>query len=118
MYFEQGRWTTSLYKRFGIYVNSDRTNVNVFVGRNRREPIPIAGSLSLQAGTWYSLLLTVGTGGNFLAVLWDPANPQNRLQYREIIENWRGLDWTFRIQVNQGIITFDDFEEVTFDAIK
>lgn len=118
MYFERGRWTTSLYKRFGIYVNTDHSNVNIFVGKSRREPALIAGNLSLSPGTWYSVLLVVGKGGDFSAVLWDPANPQNRLQYREVIANWGEAEWAFRIQVNTGIITFDDFEEIEFDAIR
>jgi hypothetical protein len=118
MYFERGAWATSLYKRFGLYVNEDHSDPNIFIGKRRREPISIAGNLSLQPGTWYSLLLAVGKGGDFLAVLWDPANPASRLQYREAITNWEGLDWAFRIQVNRGTIAFDNFEEIAFDAIR
>jgi hypothetical protein len=51
-------------------------------------------------------------------VIWNPANPAESLQYREVIGNWQDLGWTFRIQANQGIITFDDFEEIEFDGIK
>ncbi len=118
MYFERGPWTTSLYKRFGVYVNEDHSNIDIFAGRQRREPSLLPGALSLQPGTWYSLLMGVGTGGDFLAVLWDPANPAKSLQYREVIPNWQALDWTFRLQVNKGTILFDNFEEITFDRIK
>ncbi len=118
MYFEQGPWTTRLYKRFGVYVNQDHSNANLFVGRQRTDFHLLAGNLSLEPATWYSLLMAVGRDGNFLAVIWDPTNPGNNLQYRAVIENWKGLDWAFRIQVNQGLILFDDFEEVVFDDMK
>lgn len=118
VYFEREPWTTSQYKRFGVYVNEDHSNVNIFTGRQRMDTARLAGSLTLTSGTWYSLLLAVERGGDFLAVLWDPANPENHLQYRELIPNWQGLDWTFRIQVNKGTIIFDDFEVVVFDGMK
>ena len=85
---------------------------------SEKDPNLIAGNLSLNPDTWYSLLLVVGKGGDFVAVIWDPANPGNSLQYREVIENWKEIEWTFRIQVNKGTIVFDDFEEIIFDDIK
>ncbi len=118
MYFEQGGWTTNRYKRFGVYVNEDHSNINIFSGRQRREPSPIPGNLSLQPDRWYSFALAVGTAGDFLVVIWDPAYPGESLSYRELISNWNALDWTFRIQVNRGTILFDDFEEIVFDNIK
>jgi hypothetical protein len=118
MYFEREAWTTSRYKRFGVYVNGDHSMINIFSGRQRREPTPLAGNLALAPATWYSLLLAVGNGGDFLAVIWDPANPGASLQSREIIPGWQGLDWSFRMQVNQGTIRFDNFEELTFDRLK
>jgi hypothetical protein len=118
IYFERDPWNTGLYKRFGVYMNGNHSNVNIFAGRERRVPAILAGNLSLNADTWYSLLLVVGKGGDFLAVIWNPANPAESLQYREVIENWQDAEWTFRIQVNQGLITFDDFEEIEFGAIK
>ncbi len=118
MYFERGPWTTSRYKRFGVYVNEDHSNIDIFVGRQRREPSLVPGNLSLNPGTWYSLLMVVGRGGDFLAVIRDPTNPDKSLQYREVIDSWKELDWAFRIQVNQGTIAFDNFEEIAFDGIK
>src|SRR5512138_2531640 len=118
VYFEREPWTTSRYKRFGVYVNEDHANINIFAGRQRREPSRLAGNQALTSGTWYSLLLAVGSGGDFLAVLWDPANPGNSLQYREVIPNWQRLDWTFCIQVNKGTISFDDFQVVVFVGMK
>jgi hypothetical protein len=118
MYFERGAWTTSNYKRFGVYVTGDHADINIFTGRERRQPNPISGNLSLSPDTWYSLALAVGRGGDFLAVIWDPADPGKRLTYREQIPNWNELEWTFRIQVNQGTNLFDDFEETVFAGIK
>lgn len=119
VYFENGPWDTSRYRRFGIYVNEDHSNANLFIGRERTDFHLLPGNLSLIPGTWYSLLLAVGKGGNFLAVIWDPANPANgSLQYRKVIENWTGTDWTFRTQVNKGSITFDNFEEIVLDDIR
>ncbi len=118
MYFERGPWPTGLYKRFGLYVNGDHSNADIFVGRQRSDPSLVPGNLSLQPGKWYSLLMVVGRGGDFLAVLWDPANPDESLQYREAINTWAGLEWTFRIQTNQGTILFDNFEEILFDGIR
>lgn len=118
MYFEQGPWTTSLYKRFGVYVNEDHSTVNIFSGRDRRNPARISGNLSLVPGIWYSLLLVIGQGGDFLAVIWDRAYLDQSLQYREIMADWKGTDWTFRIQVNKGTIVFDDFAAIAFDGIQ
>ena len=117
-YFEQGAWTTGLYKRFGVYVNGAHSNANLFVGRERRDFHILDGNLTLNPGTWYSLLMVTGQGGDFLALIWDPANPQQTLQYRTVIENWKDIRWTFRMQVNTGTILFDDFQETQFDRIK
>ncbi len=118
MYYENGPWRTSRYKRFGIYVNGDHTNANLFVGRERTDFHVLAGNLSLNPAQWYSLAMVVGEGGEFLAVVWDPANPTQSLQYRQVIADWNQLGWTFRMQVNKGTILFDNFEEIVFDSIK
>ncbi len=118
MYFENGPWRTDSYKRFGIYVNEDHSNADLFVGRERKDFQLLTGNLSLHPGSWYSVLLAVGRGGDFLAVVWDPANPDQSLQYRQTIVGWKELDWTFRTQVNNGTILFDNFEEIVFDDIK
>ena len=118
MYFEQGPWTTDLYKRFGVYVNEDHSNANLFIGKQRTDFHPLSGNLAFNKGTWYSLLMVVGEGGNFLTLIWDPTDPQKNLQYRTVMENWRDIRWTFRIQLNTGAVLFDDFQEIQFDRIK
>ena len=118
MYFEQGAWATDFYKRFGVYVNEDYSNANLFMGRERTDFHVLPGNLAFNKGTWYSLLMAVGEGGNFLALIWDPTDPQKNLQYRTVMENWRDIRWTFRIQLNTGAVLFDDFQEIQFDRIK
>jgi len=56
--------------------------------------------------------------GEFLAVIWDPENPERTATYHEKNEKWAGYKWNLRIGANKGTIVFDDFVEITFSGIK
>jgi hypothetical protein len=118
MYLENGAWNTDPYKRFGVYAGRGHSGANLFTGKEARGSSPLPGNLYLNSNTWYSLFMVIGKEGDFLALIWDPSKPEKSLRYREVIKNWKGLNWQFHIQVNEGIITFDDFEEIEFDGIK
>ena len=118
LYFEKGSWDTRGYKRFGIYVHRGYGEANLFIGQEGRGSNRLPGNLSLSPETWYSLFMAVGKDGDFLAVLWDPSSPDKSIRYREKIQAWAHINWQFRIQVNEGTIFFDDFQEIEFDGIR
>ncbi len=118
MYFDNGMWHTNPYKRFGVYVGQGHSYANLIIGKEGRGFGHIPGDLYLSPDTWYSLFMVIGKEGDFLALIWDPSNPDRSLRYREVIKNWKGLNWRFHIQVNEGTITFDDFFQIEFDNIK
>ena len=118
MYLENGNWNTVPYKRIGIYINRGYADVNLFSGEEGIGFTHISGNLYPKPETWYSVLMAIGKGGDFLIIVWDPSNPGRYMRYREVIDNWKEKKWTFRTQVNEGTIVYDNFLELEFDGIK
>ena len=118
MYLENGNWDTVPYKRFGMDIRKNNVESNLFIGKDSLGFTSLPGNFYPFSDTWYSFFMVSGKNGDFLALLWDPSNPEKTVIYRDKLENWGGLTWTFRTQVNEGTIIFDDFEEIEFDGIK
>ncbi|MGB8980448.1 MAG: hypothetical protein WCC12_01085, partial [Anaerolineales bacterium] len=85
MYFDNRVWNTNSYKRFGVYVRRGYSSANLFFGKEGRGSGSIPGNFSLSPDTWYSLFMVVGKEGDFLALIWDPSNPDRSFRYREVI---------------------------------
>ena len=77
----------------------------------------LRGNLNLDADKWYSLLLAIGKDGKFLAVIWDPSNPDNFLWDIQRMNKSTKPTWTFNLGGSKGTFLFDDFVEIKFDYI-
>lgn len=118
MLLDHGAWDTDGYRRFGIYMEKYPQS-NLWRKNNPVAFNNLHGNFRPQADTWYSVLMAIGPGGEFLAVWWDPANPTQIIKYREKFgKDWAGLDWKFRIGGNYGTFWFDDLREVQFSGFK
>ena len=116
LFFETPTDNKDLYKRFGVYINKGYAENQFFPitdGTYR-----LSGDLFLESETLYSLFMVAGKDGDLLTLIWDPAKANQTLRYREVVKSWSGINWIFRIQVNEGTIIFDDFMEIDFDDIK
>ena len=118
IYLNDGAWATNSYKRFGIYLDRGDAYPNFIIGEEGLDFNHLPGNLYPKPDRWYSLFMVIGKGGDFLALIWDTANPEKVIRYREKVEKWKELTWTFHIQVNERMIVFDNFEEIEFDGIK
>jgi hypothetical protein len=119
IFYDFGQWWTDAYRRFGIYVYSGYPKANLWLGKNGLGYNNLQGNFQPKADTWYKLLMAVDVDGEFLAVIWDPADPSQRISYHEKAgENWADYRWHFRIGANAGTILFDDFIEIDFTDIK
>ena len=118
MFLENGDWGTPPYKRFGMDINKGHVLSNLFVGKDSLGFTSLPGNFYPSSNTQYSFFMVSGQDGNFLALLWDPSNPEKTVKYKDKLENWKGLDWSFRTQTNVGTVIFENFMEVEFDGIK
>lgn len=119
MYLDNGIWATGSYKRFGVYLNQGYADPNFFRGKEGiGGPNHLRGNLHPKPDVWYSLFMVNAKGGDFFAIIWDPANPEKVIKYRVTLDQWKELNWAFHIQINQGTVVFDDFYEIEFDSIK
>lgn len=116
IYVESGAWGTPEYKRFGTYGPYPETNI--FRGTNAELRQELAGDLVIQPEVWYELMLAIGPGGEFLALIWDPETPEANLVYRRVVDRrWTGATWTFGVTSNAGFLALDDFALVAFAAM-
>jgi hypothetical protein len=119
IYVDRGVWDTDQYRRFGVYIGSDRAGLNKYEGKNDQGGANLSGNLKLKPDTTYSLLIAILPNGELLEVIWDPASPSETLIHREKLdETWAGLSWTLWIGVNLGTIQFDNFNEISFSSAK
>ena len=117
--YDFGQWWTEPYRRFGIYIYGNYPKANLWLGQNGLGFNNLHGNFQLKPDTWYSLLMAVDEGGEFLAVIWDPQDTTHFFSYHETAgEQWADHEWDMRIGANQGTIEFDDFMRIKFDAIK
>lgn len=119
VYVENGTWDTEQYKRFGVYIGSNKVDTNQYAGRNDHGGANLSGNLTLQPGTNYSLLIAILPNGELLEAIWNPSNSSERSFYREKFDDtWAGLTWTLWIGVNKGTVQFDNFNEIKFSSAK
>jgi len=119
IFVEHDVWNTDQYRRFGVYIGSNQAQVNEYDGKNDHGGANLFGNLTLKPDRTYSLLIAILPNRELLEVIWDPSNASETLSYREKFdETWAGLTWTLWIGVNQGIIQFDNFNEIRFSGAK
>ena len=118
-FFEQGDFGNESYRRFGIFIGDNSILTNEYDGDQLIQSTPLSGNISLNADTGYSLLMAIITDAQFVVAVWDPANPSDILFLREEKDStWIESDWIFYVQANQGIITLDNYKEITFRNLK
>lgn len=117
IFFDRGSWATPDYRRFGVYgVNPPAANL--FQGEQGLGFNYLSKNFALKADTWYTILLSVGDGGEFLALIWDPEKPERVARYHEVIKKWENNQWNFSVGGNKGKIQFKDYMEITFSGFK
>jgi len=117
--FTSGTWQTDSFRQFGVY-NGQNPKADLFQGMYGLGFNNLYGNLTPKADTWYKLLMAVGKGGEFLAVVWDPDDPSRRVFYNENIgEKWERRSWEFNPKATEGeTVYIDDFFRISFDAMK
>jgi hypothetical protein len=119
MILDYGDWQTDPYRRFGAYVMDGSAKADLFQGVNGLGFNNLDGNFGPRPDTNYSILMAVLPGGEFLAVIWNPADPSQTIYYREKVgAKWADLTWKFTIGANSGTIQFDNYREIKFDAAK
>ena len=117
--FDTGEWQTDSFRQFGIY-NSNPPKADLFQGKNGLGGNYLHGNLSLKPDTWYNILMAIGKNGEFLAVMWEPADETQRAVYNETIgEKWSDKPWFFIVKENEGETLYvDDFYRISFGEIR
>ena len=117
--FSTGSWRTDSFRQFGVY-NGRNPKADLFQGTNGLGFNNLHGNLALKADTWYNLFMAVGSGGEFLAVVWNPEDPSLRVIYNETIsDKWEGKTWEFIAKATEGeTVYIDDFSRISFSTIK
>jgi len=76
------------------------------------------GSLRVNQGEWYYLLLTVDKDADFRAVIWNPANPEVRNEIREQLPpEWFAMQWTPEIRIKSGQVNIDEYMKIVIDTV-
>lgn len=117
IYFDRGNWGTPEYRRFGVY-GANPPAADLFQGTQGLGFNYLSKNFALKADTWYTILLSTGDGGEFLALIWDPEKPERVARYHEVIKKWENNQWNFKVGGNKGKIQFKDYMEITFSGFK
>ena len=119
IYFDNGVFETSPYRRFGVYIYNSKPSSNLWVGNELNSSGAFIGNLKMESNNWYNLMMVIGENGEFLTVLWDPNNSAKKLVYKYTGSNetWKDKTWKLHFGADIGTITIDDFEIITFEKI-
>lgn len=119
VFYDVGDFMTDPYKRFGININGKNVTKNVFSGKKISGKEKIIKNFTLEPDKPYTIMLAILSNGEFLGVIWDPADLSKAITYRETFrKDWAAIPWTFRIGANFGTILFDNYREIVFSAAK
>lgn len=119
IFYDVGDFMTDPYKRFGINVNGKNVTRNVFSGKKTAGREKVTKNFTLEPDKSYTLMLAILENGEFLGVIWDPADPSKTITYREAFgKEWADIQWTLRIGANYGTILFDNYQEIVFSGVK
>ena len=117
VYIANGTFDTAEYKRFGIYVNNNVPGANLWLGKQPTGNA-LVGDLRLVPDHWYTMMMVAGPNGDFMALIWDPADPSRVVRYREVVSRWANTEWDFAIGANLGEIHFDNLVDISFSTIQ
>jgi serine/threonine-protein kinase len=117
---DTGTWKTDGYRNFGVYACS-LTKADLTFGKNDLGFNYLTGNFTVKPDTWYALMMAIAPGGDFKALIWDPAKPSNQIYYREKLgSGWDGLQWNFTAKsgIDKMTLQLKDFTEFFFLGIK
>ncbi len=108
------------YRNFGVFACTN-TRAHLIFGKNDLGYSYPSGNFTLKPDTWYNLALAIAPGGDFKALIWDPAKPSNQIYYREKLgSGWVGMQWNFIAK--SGVVNLPlqikDFTEFFFLGIQ
>jgi hypothetical protein len=110
-----GEWGTDQHKRFGFYIDENAIRPNLPTNNLGEDNLSLG--LAMRPDTTYAILMAVMSGGRFLAVIWDPADPHQAIEYAKTAgDAWAGFQWTFSIGGNYGTIRFDNFQYINLEG--
>ncbi len=110
-----GQWWTDGYKRFGL--DPTLLQTNSFLGKTGIFNY-FPTNFQAKPDIWYTILMAVDAGGDFLAVIWEKDNPLRFARYREVMKQWANMSWNLGFSADKGSIKFDDFYSVSFRKYK
>lgn len=119
MFFDNDKWSTDPYRRFGISMRGDTVFTNVYQGKTGMGGKSLTGNFKPVPDTWYNLMIAVNKNGEFIETLWDVSDPSRVIRSRERLgEKWAGLTWRFAMGANKGKMLIDDYAEISFSEMK
>lgn len=75
------------------------------------------GSVTMQMGRWYSLLIAADRTGAFRTLLWDPADPSVHMEAsRPADPAWVRDQWKLSIEAFGGQVELDQWQLLSFDS--
>lgn len=119
VYVSYGLPDTDDYKAFCVFLERNLAITNVWAAKNSLGGETIPGDLVLRPGKNYSLMMAVIPNGEFITIIWEPADPSKTKYYHEKIgKNWSHLSWDFGIAAKTGTLSVDNYQKIKFDSIK
>ena len=113
--FVSGEFQAADFLQFGIY-NGPTPKADLYQGANIIGYAYLHGNYTIRKDTWQTLVMAIDDQGDFLAVVFDPENPQNKYVYRESLgARWMSNEWLFRVTANETeSIQIQDFKFFVF----
>jgi hypothetical protein len=75
------------------------------------------GSVTMDPGQWYYLLIAVDRHGAFCSLLWDGANPSLRMKVnRPADPAWVREQWKLTIEAMDGQVEMSQFQLLSFES--
>jgi hypothetical protein len=122
LFFQTGNWQTSDYRRWGL--SFGELNVVSQHGEGFWEGWHGVNELHsyfpgkvLRPNEWYYLLVRMGKSGQVIMKVWKKDDPTNRADFQQgMPSNWIGHRWQFVVQVYDGTVEMDEYQELSFDT--
>jgi hypothetical protein len=116
LFFHTGTWQAPDYKRWGFSTTNVPTNVfwQGWQGTNWLSSyIP---RRVLRPDEWYYLFVRMGKSGRVIMRVWEKDDPTNHADFQKrMSSNWIGQHWQFIVQVYEGTVEIDEYQEISFD---
>ena len=114
---QRGEWQTANFRQFAF---NDSWTSYIIEGANESQ---VQGDFSGTAlpvpGRWYYLLEALGKNAEFRAVVWERDNPSQRAEFHgQPLTGWSGLEWTFFMGVDSGLVMLDEYAERSFTSFQ